>query len=345
MVQGAILKEDFAVDRPVGGVIGSRCVSGHERLGVDLERVLSIDNAALRIAPLVEAGFGRVALAYGPFERRPGLAFGVYALNGHNTAQAEPLSDTFRYRVQRWLSGSEHDQRLRRLMWWLFRGRIRRFPRQLRWWWRTSAPCQVDQRLDENLAAGWFPASISKDPRIEGSAFVMSALGPENGELWVGERSCRTRALRGVQNIPIYFVAVIRDGGVVFYVSSISGARDLPPYPWLRPVGIQYSSLSDSLYVGLQQGVIGQVGFRLDSRVYGVRVAQLPNLRGVVWRRTCGGSVGDGRDTIRFLGGVGRSLVRVDDAWPAGQLHDWNRVSGESQCWTLVRIAAWFMPP
>ena len=103
----------------------------------------------------------------------------------------------------------------------------------------------------------------------------MHALGPENGELWVGPTSCRSRVLRGLQNVPVYYVAVVRDGGVAYYVSSVEGAQGLSPYPWLRPVGIEYSSLPDAMYVGLQQSVLGQIGFRLDTRVYGVRVACL----------------------------------------------------------------------
>ena len=100
-------------DRPGGHVIGAHCSSGQERLGTDVEGVLSIDNGALRIAPLVEAGFGRAVLAYGPFSTRPGLAFAVYMLNGHNTAQAEPLPDTFFERLGWWLRGPHVDKKSR----------------------------------------------------------------------------------------------------------------------------------------------------------------------------------------------------------------------------------------
>ncbi len=84
-----VLHDDFLDVRKNGKVIGTAATSGQKRFGVDVERVLSIDNGALRIAPLVETGFGRVALSYGPFPKRAGMAFAVYMLNGHNTAQAE----------------------------------------------------------------------------------------------------------------------------------------------------------------------------------------------------------------------------------------------------------------
>ncbi|MDG4553142.1 MAG: nucleotide-binding protein [Candidatus Competibacter sp.] len=104
----------------------------------------------------------------------------------------------------------------------------------------------------------------------------MHALGPENGELRAGSVTERSRSLRGVQNVPIYYVAVARTEGTVYYVSSIEGAAGLLPYPWLRPVAVDHEKLPNELYVGVQQSVLGQIGFRLDSRIYGVRVARLP---------------------------------------------------------------------
>src|SRR5688572_9248989 len=77
-----------------GRVIGSTSRSGARRMGVDVEGVISIDNGALRIAPLRRAGWGRAAIAYGPFERRAGLTFAVFLLNGHNTSQAENLPES-----------------------------------------------------------------------------------------------------------------------------------------------------------------------------------------------------------------------------------------------------------
>jgi hypothetical protein len=267
------LLDDFADPRAEGAVIGTRATSGHPRLGVDAEAVLSIDNGALRIAPLIEAGFGRAVLAYGPFAPRPGLAFAVYMLNGHNTAQAEPLTDSLRARLRNWLKGSESDPRWLRVAAWLRQRRFRRTLRQFRWWRRTAT--RPVAPLDENLAIGWFSRAVEPDPRANGSGFVMHALGPENGELWAGPAAGRTRSLRGVQNVPLYYVAVARTEGVVYYVSSLRGAMGLAPYPWMRPVAIDPQPIPDESYLGIQQGVLGQIGFRLDTRIYGVRVGQL----------------------------------------------------------------------
>ena len=269
-----ILGDDFSLDQSPGKVIGSPATDGHNRNGLDVEKVISIDNGAIRIAPLLETGFGRAVLSYGPFKNKPGLAFSVYLLNGHNTAQAEPLFETFYQRLDRWLRGSETDPRRQRIVRWLLSGRVRRTLRQIRIWKRTAKGERTVELLDENLAVGWFPSGKVSDPRLAGNTFIMHALGPENGELWAGGVADRTRAISGVQNLPLYLVTIIRAAGVIYYIASLEAAVGMAPYPMLRPVAIDRGSQDDEIYLGLQQSVMGQIGFRMDSRVYGVRVAQ-----------------------------------------------------------------------
>jgi hypothetical protein len=170
-------------------------------------------------------------------------------------------------------------------MQWFLSGRIRRTLRQFYRWKRTAKGGHPVPALDENLAVGWFPADTIPDPRVKGNGFIMHALGPENGELWAGESAGRTRSLRSVQNLPLYFVAVVRSEGTVYYVSSLEGAIGLPPYPWLRPVAVDAGPLTDEIYVGIHQSVLGQIGWRVDTRVYGVRVAHLPE-----YTSWCGGA-------------------------------------------------------
>src|SRR5690606_29168315 len=119
-VKPAVLLEDsFGEDLRSGRVVGSRTTDGHLRGGIDVEGVLAVDNGALRIRPLIEPGWGRAGLAYGPFRREPGLSFAVFMVNGHNSSQAEPLAKGFRDRLQRWWLGSETWSRKRRLIQWL----------------------------------------------------------------------------------------------------------------------------------------------------------------------------------------------------------------------------------
>lgn len=278
--------DDFNDDRSRGRVIGSLASNGHRRLGVDVERVLSIDNGALRIAPLIEAGFGRAALGYGPFPKRAGQAFAVRILNGHNTAQAESLPDTFRERMELWLRGAEGDSRWLRMLRWLGSGRVLRTLRQFRWWKRAARNGHPVPPLNENLAVGWFPASVVPDPRNEGSGFIMHALGPENGELWVGGQGSRTRSLRGVQNLPLYLVSILRPEGIIYYISSLDGAPGMGSHPQLTPLGVDEGFREDALYVAIQQSVLGQIGWRLDTRIEGVRVASVEGYE--TW---CGGAV------------------------------------------------------
>ena len=270
-----LLRDDFAGDAPAGSVIGSVCASGHERLGIDVERVLSMDNGALRIAPLIESGFGRAGLSYGPFKAQPGLAFAVHILNGHNTAQAEPLPYTFRERMNQWILGSRVEPSHQRLLRWLWSGRIRRTLRQFRIWKRKEKGGKPVPLLDENLAVGWFASANAPDPLADGNAFIMHALGPENGELWAGSSQERVRSLRGVQDLPLYLVAVMRERGTVYYAASLDGAAGLTPYPWLRPLAIDSGACPDKAFLGVHQSALGQIGWRIDTRVQGVRVARL----------------------------------------------------------------------
>jgi hypothetical protein len=313
------LIDDFSDARGEGDVIGSTCRSGHARLGVDIESVFSIDNGAMRVAPLVQAGFGRAALSYGPFAGRAGLAFAVFMLNGHNTAQDEPLSDTFRQRLRRWQSGSETQARWQRIVWWLRSARFKRALRQVRWWHRTAHMAKDAPRLNENLAVGWYSGPAEPDPRLRGSGFIMHALGPENGELWAGEANCRTRALRGVQNLPLYYVGIVRPEGTIYYVSSGTNAQGLAAHPAMRPIALDDRTLSDQVFLGIQQGVLGQVGFRLDSRIYGVRVGQIEEYRS--W-------FGGAHAADAFDGG-GHLLGTTADVGGGWQV--WNAASGSPE--------------
>lgn len=313
------LIDDFSDACGEGRVLGRKSASGHVRLGRDVERAMSIDNGALRIAPPVHAGFGRVALSYGPFARRPGLAFAVYMLNGHNTAQDEPLSDSFRHRLRCWLRGSATEAPWKRVITWLRHARFRRALRQVRWWHRTAHMAKDAPRLNENLAIGWYSSTAEADPRLRGSGFIMHGLGPENGELWAGEATCRTRALRGVQNLPLYYVGIVRPEGTIYYVSSGTDAQGLAAYPAMRPIALDDRALPDRVFLGIQQGVLGQVGFRLDSRVYGVRVGQIEDYRS--W-------FGGAHAAAAFDGG---GHLRGTAAAAGGAWQVWNAASGNPE--------------
>jgi hypothetical protein len=270
-----LLSDSFAENKRAGRVIGSRTPTGVERRGVDREGVISIDNGALRIQPLLEPGWGRAGVSYGPYSRANGLAFAVFMVNGHNTAQSENLRETFRDRFQRWLVGPETFRRRHRLMQWLRSTRKLRTLRQWRWWHRISKDAPAVPQVNENLALGWFANDATGRPLSEGNGFVMHATGPENGELWARVGDGYLPAVRSVQNLQIYYVVVLRESGAVYYASSVPGANGLGQYPQLRPLAIDPFNAESEIYAGVQQAALGQIGFRLDTRIYGMRVARI----------------------------------------------------------------------
>lgn len=269
-----IVDDAFSGRLRPGSVVGTASPHGVPRRVVDIEGVISVDNGALRVQPLIEPGWGRAGIAYGPYARKNGLALAVSVLNGHNTAQAENLTESFRARLARWLVGPEVHRRRQRLAQWLRSQRKSRMLRQWRWWWRTRKGAPPVPRMDENLAVGWYGDDRPADPVRQGSGFVMHATGAENGELWARVGDSVLPTVRGVQNLPMCYVVVLRERGAAYYAASLPGNNGLGSYPALRPLAIDTFSAEPLVFAGLFQSTLGQIGFRLDTRVYGVRIAQ-----------------------------------------------------------------------
>ena len=161
--------ERFSRDVAPGKVIGSAATDGVIRRGIDREKVISVDGGALRIEPLIKPGWGRSGIAYGPFQREPGLAFHTLVLNGHNISRTEMLPDGFKGRLKRWVTGPEVERPGRRILQWLRSGNKHHAWRRLRQWFRSGAKLLHFPWLEENLAVGWFPAEAPTDPLRHGS--------------------------------------------------------------------------------------------------------------------------------------------------------------------------------
>ena len=303
--------DDFSDTLSPGSVIGSAVSDGVTRKGVDKEGVLAIDNGALRIQPLTKSRWGRAGLAYGPYQRRNGLAFGVSILNGHNTSQTGALPDTLTDRIKQWARGSETERPLRRLAKWA-RSRQRRYiwKHLLQWVISGSRYLQTTQ-VDENLAVGWFPREVAVSPLNEGNAMVMHAAGPECGELWARVGSGTLRSVRGVQNVQMYYVVVLREHGAAYYAASVANVPGLNPYPTMTPLAIDSSTADATVYAGVHQSVLGQIGFRVDTRVYRAQIATLPDFD--QWfGSACGADrlIGDGE-----LGSVAAETGGLWEVW------------------------------
>jgi hypothetical protein len=280
--QPAYFIDHFDDERPLGEVVGRSAAGDVARLGVDTEGIIGCDNGALRIGPLRTPGWGRAGLAYGPYPRQEGLALAVFMLNGHNSAQSGSLGQNVVRRVARWFLGSPGTDSPARRLAGLWRSRHkRRMAGQIGHWLRLAWLPAPDPPLDENLAAGWFTAPtpadpLDRDPAAAGHAFVVHATGAGNGALWAGAGPGHVTAVDSLQNVPVYYVVVLRRQGAAYYAASVPGAAGLAGYPALRPLAIDPSGTAPHLYAGVHQGVQGQIGFQADSRVYQVAVQSLP---------------------------------------------------------------------
>ncbi len=290
---------------------------GGGRFLVDAEGIAGLDNGAVRFAPPLRQGWGRAALACGPWPRRPGLTLAAYLLNGHNTSQVEPLPDAFKARLDRWLRASEQEGRGARLRAWLHSGRVRRTFRSFRWWWRLRREQRAVARLDENLAVGWHAQPAPADPVGGGAGFVMHATGAENGELWVSAGGVSQPVAAAVPDVPLALAVILRERGALYCAGATPGAPGLPAYPWVRPLAIDTRSDEAFVHGVVSPAAWGQIGFRIDTRVHAVQAA-VPT----AFTAWCGPALA----ADRFTDG--------DEpcARPAERGGDWEAVGGAFRC-------------
>ncbi len=273
---GPLLDETFAADRAAGTVVGSRAPGGLVRQGVDRERRIAIDHGALRFQPLITPGWGRQGVAYGPFARAPGLAFAVAITNGHNTSQGSRIAEGMARRLWRWVRGPGADPVPRRLRALVLGPRKRGLLRRFAGWLRATRPFYNRPDIDENLAVGWFGDAAPADPTTNGCGFVVHAALGDNGEVWARNGPRCLPAFRGLKNVRVYYIVVLRAQGAICYAATGPNATTLPEAPMMRPVAIDPYDRQAQLYAGIHQAALGQIGFRVDTRVHGVKLRLLP---------------------------------------------------------------------
>jgi len=262
--------DTFDADLPIGGVIGSSASSGATRLGRDDDGCLSIDRGALRITPPSEhVGWGHHVLCYGPFEPEPGLALAVSILNGHNASQTS----------DREVSPTTPAQRMMRSARLLAAKGYRRVrPRPA-----SAVEVDIPPRLitahasapptHENLAVGFFPTPDDRQPGSH--SFMVHAVHGDNAELWAPGRPARS-LFSGLRNNPMQYVVVVRPGSVLYLAASVCGAPHLGAVPGLRPLAVG-PAVQGAVYGGVQQAILGEVGYRADTRVHRVRIDRVPS--------------------------------------------------------------------
>lgn len=325
---GDSLLDRFSDTRAAGDVIGSAIDGRNVRKGVDRERVLSIDNQALRIAPLLKAGWGRAGISYGPFPRRHGLAFGVFLLNGHNISRTSTFPDGFRMRLWRWRIGNETEQFSKRVRPFL-RSRQKAFTwRRMLHWFRNGSRFFQIPVMEENLSLGWFPGEAPAEPVSQGSSLSVHAVVPEGGEIWARAGGASLRAFQGLQNIPIYYFVVLREQGAAYYATAlVPGVRGMDSFPFMRLLAIDPFETTKEVYAGIHQSVLGEIGFRADTRIYRTQIASVPNLS--TWYGTAHGA-----DRLIGEGPLHGSPAEIGGIWnvPEGQIVRTDRgAAGQAQ--------------
>jgi hypothetical protein len=279
-ITNQVVRDSYSDKKSAGKTIGSKSSSGILRQGLDVEKLIAIDNGALRLQPMLTPGWGRQGIAYGPYTRSNGIAFAVFLVNCHNTSQAERI-EFLGERLRRWLLGSETEKPLARLWRWFKSPQKRWTGRRLLWWIRTApefAKYFHVPSLDENLAIGWFPQEVPINPLSEGNGLIIHATGTENGELWTRVGKNMLSAFKGLQNLQTYYIVVLREKGAAYYGASVPNACGLSTYPNMRPIAIDAFNDDRQVYAAFYQSVLGQIGFRIDTRVYGAQVAEIPAL-------------------------------------------------------------------
>jgi hypothetical protein len=260
---------------PSGAVIGTTAPNGSPRLVRDVEGQIGISDQALRLAPLITPGWGRQGIAYGPFRREAGLTLAVSITNGHNTSQGTKIPDDFVRRLWRWARGPGIDPVLSRLARWISGPRKRGAFRRFRWWYRTSGHRFNLPDFNENLALGWFPSETPHDPLRHGNAFIIHAALGDNGEVWARVGDSCLAAFRGLQNVRVFYVVVLRERGAAYYAAAAPGAYGLGSIPMLRPIGIDPFNSDEVLFAGVHQCALGQIGFRVETRVHGIHIERM----------------------------------------------------------------------
>ncbi len=306
------ITDSYCDQRLAGQTIGTLSPSGVKRQGSDAESAIAIDNEALRLPFLVQPGWGRQGIAYGPYRRCNGLTLAVFMLNGQNTLQTGYIHPSLLQRSLRWVAGSGSRAPIQQLL------GLAASPYKQRMWrrwqyWANNTPQQFQQpRLDENLALGWFSSAVPGDPVREGNAFIVDATGPENGELWTRVGENLQSAFKGLQNLQVYYVVILREKGAAYYAASVPNALGLTAYPDLRPLAIDPFNTDETVYAAIYQSVLGQIGFSIDTRVYGTQIAEIPTF--ATWYGTAHGA-----DRLGGKGSLNRKFAEVGGKWQVFQ--------------------------
>lgn len=319
-------REDFSVDRRRGTVVGSPSTGSAPsvpRAGADVEGLLGVDGGALRIPPLARPGWGRTAVAYGPYQRRPGLGVAISLLNSHHASEhVEPWPPLATY-LKQVLRGTQVDALPHRAAHRPRHHARETLARRVRSWFGHRRAAGAPD-ADVNLAVGWLGGPAPTSPTGGGQGLLVRSAHGENGELVAEVGGGRATTQERLLNLPLHVLVVARERGATYWAGSLEGALGLPAAPTLRPLALDAAGDAGELWAGVHQQVAGQVGWSIDSRVRELAVAR-PDPWAAWWTtahaadRPAGGAPRHGAEAA--MGGrwaVAGGVALLQPAQPAG---------------------------
>lgn len=299
LIEHLVAEDLFADVRPAGSVARTRSTSGSARHVTDRERVIAIDNGQLRIGWLAHEGWGRAAVAYGPFADPSGLMLSVSALNGLTSSQSDPRPEGGRAALRRLRATFPHFS-----------------PRQ--------------PELKDSLHIGWFTSATSSRAPVPVAAVFHRAGADANGELWFQVGTRQQRVAGELQNLPARYLVSLDSEAATLHAWSYAGAHGFGPpgssAPLARlPLG---QPLPSELYAVVHQPVLGEVDYRVDTRIESVHVFRAPGptaslASDLSWPRFWEPTVGSTVFRDAFEGGSGEL-----DGFQSGDRH-WRRLVGD----------------
>ena len=222
----------------------------------DAERRLHKEDGAWRIDCPLRPGPGRHVLATEDAPAEDGLVFALTLLNGHHASETMPLS------TPRWLD-------LGRRMVWAIRGRARPVLEratilELRREREERPRHHALRRLKRNLVVALEPARpLLRRPL---GALAIESTGPRNGRLVALVDQRWTPLADDLANIRLHLGMLVHARRIWYLAASPPGGPFAEPPAW-EILGTTPLCSRQRVRGTLDQTVLGQIGFRVSSRI------------------------------------------------------------------------------
>src|SRR5690606_5035782 len=175
--------------------------------------------------------------------------------------------------------------------------------------------------LDDNLLVGFHAGERPEGPAGAANAFVVHAGGARNGELRATVAGRAAPLHLGLQELDVTYVVVLREQGATYYVSGPAGASGLGAWPSMRPIAVDVTDATTSLFAGLHQSVHAEAHYELSSSVDEVHVADVADLA-----RWCASALA--ADTFVGHGPLLGSSAEVGGVWAGASEGGFLRTGG-----------------